>query len=112
MMRGFGRVSADEIGRLGYHGRRLFAIHRASRGREPDDPEGICKEFKHDLPAAIREARDQLEFDGEPRNRPLRQHELAAALGIHEDTLRSRMKQCKMLWTTLKRRPGGHVLTD
>jgi hypothetical protein len=35
MIRGFDRVSADEIQRLAYHGRRLFAIHRTSRGRIP-----------------------------------------------------------------------------
>src|SRR5215217_3914636 len=93
MIRRTGNPSATDVGRLAYHGYRLFKIHHASRGRGPDDPRIVCEAFKERLPHAIRAARDRLELDGESRNRDLRQHELAAALGIDVKTLRVRLNK-------------------
>jgi hypothetical protein len=79
------------------------------RGRTPNDVTEVCTQFKAELPAALARARDALEFAGEPRRRPLRQHELATALGIDEDTLRVRLKGCKISWDELRRRQGGRT---
>jgi len=82
----------------------LYTALRPRGGRTREDPAKVCEEFRSALPDAICRARDALDFDGEPRHRNLRQHELAAARGMHEDTLRDRMKACDMEWRNVRRR--------
>ena len=71
MIRGFSGVSADEIRRLAYDGRRLFAIHRASSGRYPDEDEIVCGGFKRDLDHVIPQLRDDMLYDEGSPSRPL-----------------------------------------
>ena len=105
MIRGFGSASSSDIQRIAYHGRSLFAIHRASRGRYPDEVEIVCRGFKCDLDHVIPDLRDRLwEDEGYRHDRPLRQRDLAKALSISEDTLAQRMKNCKISWRELRLR--------
>jgi hypothetical protein len=107
-LRGWRRIErADDRKRL-LAGLSLYTRIQ-SRGRKMDDREERCREFRSRLPAAIWKARDSLEFAGDPRHRPLRQHELATALGVHEDTLGARIRECGMDWLEIKRRPGSRT---
>ena len=92
--------------------RGAFYEFQATRGRAPENEDVVCADFRRRLPSAITAARDALEDVGEPRYRDLRQHELAAAFGFHEDTLRNRLRKCHMSWSTVKRRSGGRALAD
>jgi hypothetical protein len=102
IFQGFRDASAGDVRRVAYHARRLLGIRGGIRGRYPD--EGVCSWFKQDLAREIPKLREAMwEDEGNP-SRPLRQTQLAKALGFSVRTLQNRLDFCKISWEKTRRR--------
>jgi hypothetical protein len=81
-------------------------------GRKRNNPNEVCADFERRLPEAIRDVREEMALNGEPRNRLLRQKDLADAFGWDVKTLRSRLRPpCRLTWERVRRMQGSRTLS-
>ena len=102
-----------EWDRLSMALRRFHSIAADGPGRKRNDPNDVCADFERQLPEVIREVREEMARNGEPRHRLLRQQALADGFGWDVKTLRSRLRPpCRLTWEVVRRMQGSRSLSQ